>query len=355
MDFLYPPVEKRGRFVQLTSYDKGPVNFPLLPPLLREWSRKCVILRSGDEHIAADVSGAGLLTRLFVGFPDRWNPALYRQIALRIYWDDESEPAVEAPLGDFFGVHHCKYRQYHSRLFSVVSGGIAASIPMPFSKGFRLTFTQEGRLPVPLFFYGLGYYELEQEEVSLLRFHAQWRREAMTRLKEPFTFLETRGPGYYVGLHLSTQNRDHWLLSPPTQWMLPRGLGLGHLEGWEEIYVDGEEKSRHQGTGHEEYFNTGWYFADGAFTSPDWGCLHRSYLSGRTASYRYHWSDPIPFREKIRAVIHHGVLDNIPSDYSSTAYFYAEGPLSHSYRMPPVQERVVLPSFRSRRVGYGRR
>ena len=61
---------------------------------------------------------------------------------------------------------------------------------------------------------------------------------------------------------------------------------------------------RHRGTGHEEYFNTGWYFRDGAFTAPDFGCLGRSYLSGRTASYRYHWKDPIPFHQHIRGVIH---------------------------------------------------
>lgn len=350
MDHLYPPMDARGRFVQLTSYDKGPL--PQLPGILADWSRKCVILKPGETHEAAAVEGSGIVTRIFVGFPAWWRPALYREIALRIYWDGAEQPSVEAPIGDFFGIHHCRYRQYSSRLFSIVSGGIVCSAPMPFGKSFRMTLTQEGSLPVPLFFYGLGYYELSPEAVSPLRFSCQWRRDPICRKGEPFPFLEARGRGFYTGVHLSTQNRDWWLRSPILGAVLPRGFGLGHLEGWEEIFTDGSEQSSHTGTGHEEYFNTGWYFADGRFTSPDWGCLGRSYLTGRTASYRYHWLDPVPFRESIRAVIHHGVYDNIPADYSSCAYWYQEGPPGINYRMPPASERHVLPSLTSRRAGY---
>jgi len=352
VDFLYPAIEERGKFIQLTSYDKGPVRAAWVPEFLRDWSRKCVTLPSGAEHVAAEVQGPGVLTRLFVALPDWWNPALYREIALRIWWDGEDLPSVEAPLGDFFGVHHARYRQYQSRLFSIVSGGITCNAPMPFAKGFRVSFTQEGRLPVPLFFYGLGYYELPQAPAGALRFHAQWRREALARKGEPYLFLEAKGRGYYAGLHLSTQNRDAWPLRSPLEWPFPRGFGLGHLEGWEELYIDGETRSRHQGTGHEEYFNTGWYFSDGAFTSPDWGCLDRSYLTGRTASYRYHWMDPIPFRESFRGILHHGVGDLVPADYSSVAYWYQEEPHAPLYRMPGVRERRVLPSLSSRRLRY---
>jgi len=348
--FLYPPLERRGRFIQLTSYDKGPM--PELPGILAEWSRKCVTLKPGVELEAGSASGPGLITRIFAGFPAWWRPSLYREIALRLYWDGETVPAVEAPLGDFFGIHHCTYRQYNSRLFSIVSGGIASAAPMPFSKGFRLTFTQEGSVPVPLFFFGLGYYELDPADTSSLRFRCQWRRDPLCRAGQPFTLLETAGEGFYAGVHLSTQNRDRWLRPPLHEWALPRGFGLGHLEGWEELFVDGSEKSLHTGTGHEEYFNTGWYFADGAFTGTDWGCLHRSYLTGRTASYRYHWLDPIPFKKSFRAVIHHGVFDSIPADYSSCAYWYQKGPANSTYRMPPARDRLPFPRFGARVGGY---
>lgn len=352
MDFLWPPVDRRGRFIQLTSYDRGPVTAAWVPPLLREWSRKCVMLKPEECHEAGRVDGAGIVSRLFVALPAFWNPGLFREIVLRIYWDGESEPSVEAPLGDFFGIHHCRYRQYDSRLFSVVSGGITCHAPMPFSGGFRVTFTQEGSLPVPLFFYGIGYFEMKPGDVGPLRFHANWRRQQLVPEGNSFTFLEARGNGLYAGLHLSTQNRDAWLRPPVRSWMLPRGFGLGHLEGWEEIFVDGEGKSRHRGTGHEEYFNTGWYFRDGAFAGTDWGCLHRSYLSGRTASYRYHWKDAIPFRESIRGVIHHGTRDEIPADYSATSYWYQVEPHAPFPPLPVTASRQVTPVIGSRLAGY---
>ena len=129
-------------------------------------------------------------------------------------------------------------------------------------------------------------------------------------------------------------------------------LGLGQLEGWEELYVDGETTSSHSGTGHEEYFNTGWYFIDGRFTGTDFGCLEQSYLTGRTASYRYHWRDPIAFQESFRGTIHHGMYDLIPADYASTAYWYGRGPASGAYRMPPAAERRIRLRDLPRKVFY---
>ena len=236
VDHLLPPLPARRRFLQQTSYDRGPLP---LPGRWGDWSRKCVTLRPGEEHVAASHDGPGLITRIFVALPTSWNRNLFRQVRIRIRWDGEEHPSVDTPLGDFFGIHHCTYRQYTSRLFSVVSGGITCTVPMPFSNGFELTFEQEGRLPAPLFFYGVGFYEVDEDSVDSLRFHASWRREQMGRLGEPFEFVSAHGRGAYVGMHLSTQNLHRWWLASPDRWLYPAGFGLGHLEGWEEIFVDG--------------------------------------------------------------------------------------------------------------------
>ena len=47
------------------------------------------------------------------------DPDYYRKVLLRITWDDEAEPAVLVPLGDFFGVGHCLPNSYESALFTV--------------------------------------------------------------------------------------------------------------------------------------------------------------------------------------------------------------------------------------------
>ena len=40
------------------------------------------------------------------------DPLYLRQCVLRMYWDGQSHPSVEAPVGDFFGVGHSKVASY---------------------------------------------------------------------------------------------------------------------------------------------------------------------------------------------------------------------------------------------------
>lgn len=349
-DELMPSLDELGPYKQLTSYDRGPMEF--LPAFYRNWTRKCVMLMPGKPHVLADIEGAGIVNRLFVAWPKFLNKHSFREIVLRIYWDGSDVPSVNVPLGDFFGVHHCKYRQYHSRFFNIVSGGITCDIPMPFAQGCRIEVEQEGKYPTPFFFYGVGYYQQSPEQISPLRFHAQWHREALCERGKPFTFVECEGDGFYLGTHLSTQNRSLWWTDWLHRWFLPEGFGLGHLEGWEALYVDGEEKSSHEGTGTEEYFNTGWYFINGRFTTLDYGCLSKSYLSGRTASYRYHWLYPIPFKKSFHGVMDHGMDNAIAADYSAVAYWYQKGVNKRSHPLPAVNERRLKNPVLSRVIPH---
>lgn len=325
-DLLLPPTDRRGPTRQLTSRGEPSLVQRWLPAHVRDWSRKCRTLPSREEVVAADVQGTGVVTRLFVAFPALWRPSLYRALRMRIHWDGNDAPAIDVPVGDFFGVHGGRYRQYDSRLASVISGGMVCHAPMPFSRGFRLSFFVDDDIDLPLFFYGVTWSELDPADVSPLRLHAAFRAETPVAPGIPFTFLDTGGSGYYVGLQLATQNRDRWWLSAPTQWLFPRGFGLGQLEGEEELFIDDETESRVRGTGHEEYFNAGWYFRNGRYTGLDSGCLHRSYLTGSTASYRWHWRDPVPFRSRFRGLLHHGIGDAIPADYAATAFWYLRNP-----------------------------
>lgn len=69
-----------------------------------------------------------------------WNPnaeidsKLLRSVILRIYFDGNAFPSVEAPIGDFFGVGHCEYRPYLSKFLGMSSGGFYSYFPMPFEK-----------------------------------------------------------------------------------------------------------------------------------------------------------------------------------------------------------------------------
>jgi hypothetical protein len=63
------------------------------------------------------------------------------------------------------------------------------------------------------------------------------------------TILEAEGNGHYVGCQLFMQNRTWWLRPPLRRMIFPNGFGLGMLEGWESVYVDGEKTPSLRGTG----------------------------------------------------------------------------------------------------------
>src|SRR5512139_1158985 len=57
----------------------------------------------GAKRTLFDVKGAGIVTHIWVTIAPP-PPALSRHdIVVRMYWDGETEPSVEAPIGDFFG------------------------------------------------------------------------------------------------------------------------------------------------------------------------------------------------------------------------------------------------------------
>jgi hypothetical protein len=63
----------------------------------------------GGIHQLMDVKGPGVITHIWMTFlgpePQAWaqsGSANHQEMLLRIYWDGESKPSVEAPVGDFF-------------------------------------------------------------------------------------------------------------------------------------------------------------------------------------------------------------------------------------------------------------
>ena len=65
---------------------------------------------AGQTHVLMDVEGPGVITHMWITFlgpePHPWakdGSANHQELLLRIYWDGNERPGVEAPVGDFFG------------------------------------------------------------------------------------------------------------------------------------------------------------------------------------------------------------------------------------------------------------
>lgn len=280
-----------------------------------------VYVAPGQTITLLDAKGAGCIHRFWMTLAPRTDVAILSQAILRIYWDGDSNPSVECPLGAFFGVGFGEQRDYISAVLSETSGGYNCYWPMPYHTGARWTLTNGADHPINSFYYNIDYTALDSVPASTRVFHAQFRREDPTHPGRNYTILDTEGAGTYVGTALFMS-----------------GKALYYLEGNEAVYVDGESKPSILGTGTEDYFGSGWYFDRGPYSAPYHGLVIKD--EHRVSAYRWHIPDPIPYTKSIRFTIEHGTGDGIEADYSSVAYFYQSGPALP----PPPLPANLLPS-----------
>ncbi|MGD0782309.1 MAG: glycoside hydrolase family 172 protein, partial [Candidatus Aminicenantales bacterium] len=280
---------------------------------------------AGATAVLADLKGPGAIHHVWVTIAAE--PFYGRKLVLRMYWDGEAAPSVEAPIGDFFGVGHGLNRNFASLPITCSSEGRARNCYwyMPFGRSARVTVTNEGKEEVPAFYYYVDYRELPSLPAGTPYFHAQYRQEFPCAPERNYTFLEAEGRGHYVGCNLS---------------VLQRAMGWWG-EGDDEIYVDGEKEPSLHGTGSEDYFSDGWGMRVGQ--SLFYGCplQEEDFQAGSKATvYRFHIPDPIPFRKSIRVTIEHGNVNDRSDFYSSTAYWYQVEPHKPFPALPSVDARL---------------
>ncbi|MBA2526992.1 MAG: DUF2961 domain-containing protein, partial [Pyrinomonadaceae bacterium] len=71
----------------------------------------------GKEVVLANLQGPGVVTYFY--FTDEDKGALYPGLVLKVFWDDEKEPSINVPLGDFFGAFNSKAIDYQSLVMQI--------------------------------------------------------------------------------------------------------------------------------------------------------------------------------------------------------------------------------------------
>lgn len=59
-------------------------------------------IMAGDSCVLLSQQGFGIINRIWVRVSKR-NPKMLRALRIKFYWDNSVVPAVDVPLGDFFG------------------------------------------------------------------------------------------------------------------------------------------------------------------------------------------------------------------------------------------------------------
>jgi hypothetical protein len=295
-----------------------------------------------------DASGPAIITHIWITIasPEQYH---LKKLVLRMFWDGEASPSVEAPIGDFFGLGLGDYFQFESTPLSVASDkALNSFFPMPFRKRARITVTNQGSEGVDAFYFNIDYQAWHKDlAAGTMYFHAQYRQAtpakgwtnqwesndapAVTARKNldgenNYVWMEAAGQGHFVGVTMSIlQNQDGW-------WG----------EGDDMFFIDGEKRPSINGTGSEDYFLGAWDFGDHPFSYALFGApVKGAELAGsRSSVYRFHLDSPIPFTKSLRATIEHGHANHRSDNFFSVAYWYQQEPHAAFPVLPQVEQRL---------------
>lgn len=296
-----------------------------------------VKIAPGQTFTLADITGPGAIQQIWMTPGGHWRFSI-----LRIYWDDQTVPSVECPVGDFFA---CGWNSFAplSSLAVCVNPGSAFNCywEMPFHRKCRITMTNTADTEMTLY-YQINY-TLTDVPADAAYFHAQFRRINPLPYKDVYTILDgVQGRGHYVGTYMA------WGVNNKGWW------GEGEIK----FFMDGDgEFPTICGTGTEDYFCGSYNFENQTthqyqeFTTPYAGLAQVLRPNGvyesqtRFGLYRWHIMDPVRFEQNLRVTIQAlgwrsgGRYLPLQDDIASVAYWYQTLPTAP---FPALPDRDVL-------------
>jgi hypothetical protein len=305
-----------------------------------------VIIKSKTTFTLAEISGSGAVQHIWMTPTGNW-----RYSILRFYWDDETTPSVEVPVGDFFGMGWGKYAPLQSLAVTVNPGSAFNCYwPMPFRKKCRITMENIDDKDMYLY-YQVDYVETQVPDDAAY-FHAQFRRTNPLPYKQDYVLTDSiQGKGQYVGTYMAygVHNNGWW--------------GEGEIK----FYMDGDTKyPTINGTGTEDYFCGSYDFDTRVknksgvetvnyteFNTPYAG-LHQVIrgdghyeVMQRFGLYRWHITDPIRFEKNLKVTIqalgwrHDGRYLPLQDDIATVVFWYQTEP-HHTFPKLPGRDQLEV-------------
>ena len=267
-------------------------------PTAVEVSAADISIPAAQCATVADLSGPGLIRRLNLRM-DGASDAELEALRLKVYYDGQAAPAIDASVGRFFGAGsgRATYRSLPIGTDSPHAGeGFYCYWPMPFAESVLVQLCNTGGAEIAV---DSATVEYEPKEIDrdMCYLHAVENASIKQEGQIYHNVLSTTGRGHYVGelLYVVQDVNDFWM-----------------LEGDDVITVDGTETL--YGTGLEDIYNGGYYYnwvakqtdePEGikprSAIRPLNGILyvHRETGFARADQYRWRIADGIPFTRSI--------------------------------------------------------
>lgn len=305
-----------------------------------------VVIKSKTTFTIAEITGPGAIQHIWMTPTGNWRYAI-----LRFYWDDETTPSVEVPVGDFFCNGWGEYAPVNSLAVAVNPGSAFNCYwPMPFRKKCRITMENIDDDDMTLY-YQVDY-TLAPVPSDAGYFHAQFRRVNPVPYKKNYVLVDSiQGKGQYVGTYMCYgSNKNGW-------W------GEGEIK----FFIDGDTQfPTINGTGTEDYFCGSYDFDTRKvndkgvetseyteFSGPYTGLAQvlrgdgHYHNAQRFGLYRWHITDPIRFENSLKVTIqdlgwhHDGRYMPLQDDVATTVFWYQLGGQNNFPKFPSRDELEV--------------
>lgn len=296
------------------------------------------IVDGGKIVTLAEITGQGAIQHIWMTPTGNW-----RYSILRFYWDDEKEPSVEVPVGDFFGMGWGEYAPLNSAAITVNPGSAFNSYwQMPFRQKCRITLENISTEKMTIF-YQVDY-TLTTVPADAAYFHAQFRRSNPTKGASHTLVDSIHGKGQYVGTYIGWGvNNNGWWGEGEIKFFIDNDKEFPTINGTgTEDYFCGSYDFENQKTHQYEPFSTAYtglhqvIKPDGLYTTQQ-----------RFGMYRWHVVDPVRFENGLKVTIQdlgwrsEGRYLPQQSDINSVVYWYQTEPHAPFPKLPAKNDLEV--------------
>lgn len=247
-------------------------------------------LQPGERGTIIDIEGCGVIRKLWMTmdylgkYLHPQNRERNRLVWIEFYWDNAEEPAISAPVGDFFGHVMGRDTEFENYFFSDPSGRtFQTHLPMPFRKRARIDLINKWTAPITM------YHELrvtmdEPLPDDACYLHAHYSETISDEPGTVHTVLpKVYGKGRYIGTHLGIRIKPE--------------IGLEWQHGGFSFTIDSDTPNMITAS-LDDYCGSSWDY-DHVYHHQDGGLLFSEYFPAGQGSehavYCYHRRDPLYF------------------------------------------------------------
>jgi len=243
-------------------------------------------IAKGQTKKIIELKGQGSITSLKFNLKP-FDRATFFESNLLIYWDDSTKPAVDIPLGYFFGGGGKDYKISEDVLekklsslffgYDKTSGDLYAYWPMPYWKSAKIIIQNNSSQNIQSLLCEVQYKDAKALNYLVNEtgyFHAKRTVDTDNKTKPFTTAFKEEGRGHIVAISFFTEGYD--------------------MDGDEFTYIDGSRTPQIHGSGTEDDHNQGW--AGAAYQKPLWGAL----IDGYQGAYRVYMNDNYIFNKDIK-------------------------------------------------------